>query len=308
MAFSVAGLTEYVNMNGKELLFHAINKGKTTSIVDVIPDIKHSKMLNFVGSTIYAVAGGCGYTTSGTTTLSEVQLTVCPIKINDTLCPEDLNSKSLSMAMKAGSYQHSLPLEAQFANEKAASIAQMIESMIWLGDTATGTGNNSLCNGIKQKLTLTSISSTTVSMGTSAFTTSTAVAVINAMVVALDANVLNENDLTLFMGLGDFNIYVQALIAEKYLTFDATKPQTEYEIFVPGFNVKVVGTYGISAASNFMYLTPASNIAIGTDLLNDYERFEFIDAKENDEIRFICKFKIGVAIKKGAFGVYQALS
>jgi hypothetical protein len=33
---------------------------------------------------------------------------------------------------------------------------------------------------------------------------------------------------------------------------------------------------------------------IGTDLLNEEERFEVFYAKESDEVRYVCEFKMGV--------------
>jgi hypothetical protein len=39
-----------------------------------------------------------------------------------------------------------------------------------------------------------------------------------------------------------------------------------------------------------------SNLFLGTDLLNEEERFEIFFAKEADEIRFVSEFKMGVNI------------
>jgi hypothetical protein len=39
-----------------------------------------------------------------------------------------------------------------------------------------------------------------------------------------------------------------------------------------------------------------SNAFLGTDLLNEEERYELFYAKEADEVRFVAEFKLGVNV------------
>jgi hypothetical protein len=39
-----------------------------------------------------------------------------------------------------------------------------------------------------------------------------------------------------------------------------------------------------------------SNMYLGTDLLNEQDRFELFYAKEADEMRFVVEFKMGVQV------------
>ena len=56
---------------------------------------------------------------------------------------------------------------------------------------------------------------------------------------------------------------------------------------------KVVAVAGLNG-TNKIYASRLSNMFIGTDLLNEEERFEIFYAKEADEVRFVSEFKMGV--------------
>jgi spore coat polysaccharide biosynthesis protein SpsF (cytidylyltransferase family) len=64
---------------------------------------------------------------------------------------------------------------------------------------------------------------------------------------------------------------------------------------VPGTNVKVVAVRGLNS-QNKMYLSKASNFYFGTDLLNDSEDFRIHYSQDNDEVRFLAKWKMGVQV------------
>ena len=49
--------------------------------------------------------------------------------------------------MNAGSYNENIPFEQIFAEDKADKIADMIETILWKGDTA-GSGNVALADGL----------------------------------------------------------------------------------------------------------------------------------------------------------------
>jgi hypothetical protein len=66
-------------------------------------------------------------------------------------------------------------------------------------------------------------------------------------------------------------------------------------MYVPGTNVRITAVRGLNG-SNKAYLTPASNIYVGTDLLSDSEDFKIWYSQDNDEVRFKSKFKLGVQV------------
>ena len=64
---------------------------------------------------------------------------------------------------------------------------------------------------------------------------------------------------------------------------------------MPGTSIKVVAVGGLNG-TNDAYAVRLSNLFLGTDLLNEEEKFEIFFAKEADEVRFAAEFKMGVNI------------
>ena len=67
------------------------------------------------------------------------------------------------------------------------------------------------------------------------------------------------------------------------------------ELVVPGTNVKLIGVNGLNGTDKMFGLS-MSNLYLGTDLLNEQDRFELFYAKEADEMRFVVEFKMGVQV------------
>ena len=69
--------------------------------------------------------------------------------------------------------------------------------------------------------------------------------------------------------------------------------KADSEFVLPGTSIKVVAVQGLNG-TNKIYASRLSNLFIGTDLLNEEERFEIFYAKEADQVRFVSEFKMGV--------------
>ena len=89
-----------------------------------------------------------------------------------------------------------------------------------------------------------------------------------------------------------FRTYTIALKAANmfHYTVDA---KADSEFVLPGTSIKVVAVQGLNG-TNKIYASRLSNLFIGTDLLNEEERFEIFYAKEADQVRFVSEFKMGV--------------
>ena len=66
-------------------------------------------------------------------------------------------------------------------------------------------------------------------------------------------------------------------------------------MIVPGTNVKIVAVKGLNGTSR-MVLSRVANLYVGVDMLNDAEDFNIFYSQDNDEVRFISKFKLGVQV------------
>ena len=71
--------------------------------------------------------------------------------------------------------------------------------------------------------------------------------------------------------------------------------KADSEFVLPGTSIKVVAVQGLNGTGDIFALR-LSNLFLGTDLLNEEEKFEIFFAKEADEVRFACEFKMGVNI------------
>ena len=89
MAFVVSGLTNYTKETQLELLVKAMFSSKTASLLQgagqVIPGIKSAEALPLLSSDVFFQTDGCGYSPSGTTTISQRVLTVGKVKVEETL-------------------------------------------------------------------------------------------------------------------------------------------------------------------------------------------------------------------------------
>ena len=65
------------------------------------------------------------------------------------------------------------------------------------------------------------------------------------------------------------------------------------EFILPGTTIKVIAVQGLNGTGDIV-AARISNLFIGTDLLNEEERFEIFYAKEADQVRFVSEFKMGV--------------
>lgn len=297
MSLDLNGLTTYVDENKMELIKKSVLAGRTLQYIEVQPDIKSSAAINIIDSELVAQAGACGWSASGTTALTQRELSVCPIKVNESICVDDLNSYWTQKLMKPGSYNEDIPFEEVYASEKAGKINALIDDIIWKGNTSTGSGNLALCDGFIALAD--SITSDTVDGNTSAATGITSgniVDLVDDMVAAVPADIIDADDLVLFMGYEVYRLYAKALRDANLFHYTGAENQGEdFSQMVPGTNVKVVAIRGLNGTDR-MFLSRAANFYFGTDLLNDAEDFNIFYSEDNDEVRFRAKWKMGVQV------------
>lgn len=295
MGLVVTSLTAFVDETGAIINKAVLGARTLKSGIRIEPGIKSSKNIHTLSSTLYAQANStCGFESSGSSTLGQVTLSVCPLKVNEDICIETLEGYYTQMMLKDGSYNESLGgFEAYFASEKAAALSALIEVLIWQGSTTNGTGNNSLCNGLLWEADRV-VSASTVNVTVTAMTVANAISLVDVLVNNIPAAVRGENDLTLFMSETNFYLYAQALRNANYFHYDSTNPGTNWTIVHPASNVKVVGVAGLNGTATRMILTPASNIVFGTDLERDYNDFRLWYSLDSQIEKFAAKWKQGV--------------
>ena len=305
MAFSVSSLSNYTKENEASLVASSVLGAKTAALIksagNVMVGVKSAETINIMDTDAFFQAGGtCGWNASGTTSFTQRTVTVGKIKVQEALCPKALEAKYLQKALPTGSTYDSIPFEQDYSDRKAKTIASQLETAIWQGDTTSANGNLNKFDGL---IKLIGAASGVVDANVSGYisgapltsiTAANVVALFDGVYKAIPAKVVSADDMTIFCGMDTFRTYTIALKNANMFNY-AFDGKADSEFTLPGTPVKVVAVQGLNG-TNDVYALRLSNLFLGTDLLNEEEKFEIFFAKEADEVRFAAEFKMGVNI------------
>jgi hypothetical protein len=306
MAFVVSTLANYTEENVAQLVASSVLGAKTASLIkaqgNVMLGVKSAETINIMDTdAIFQDGSSCGFTASGTTSFTQRTVTIGKIKVNEALCPKDLESKYLQKALTAGSSYDSTAYAAEFSQRKADKIAAQLEIGLWQGDTTSVNVNLNKFDGLAKLVAAASAS--VIHANTSGFygtplaasagiTVSNVIAVLDAVYRAIPAEIVGKEDVAIMVGQDVFRTYTIALKNANLFAYNFNG-SADSEFVLPGTQIKVIATPGLNGTSK-IYATQISNLFLGTDLLNEEERFELFYAKEADQVRFVSEFKMGV--------------
>jgi hypothetical protein len=305
MAFNVDALAAYTEQNEALLVTDSVLGAKTAALIksagNVMVGVKSAETINIMDTdAIFQAGGSCGFNASGSTTFTQRTVTVGKIKVNESLCPKDLESKYLQKALPTGSMYDSIPFEQEFANKKAKTIAEQLEIGLWQGDTTSVNVNLNKFDGLVK---LIGAASGVVAANASTFisgaplstiTAENVISIFDGVYQAIPAKVVAADDMTIFCGQDLFRTYTIAL-KNSGSFFYQIDVKADSEFVLPGTMIKVVALAGLNG-TNKVYAMRLSNLFLGTDLLNEEEKFEIFYAKEADQVRFVSEFKMGVNV------------
>jgi hypothetical protein len=301
---NLANLTKYTDQLSGILLKESVLVGSTFDYISIQTGIKYADSINILTNTLTAAAGGCGtISPAGSTTLSQRDITVCPIKVEESICVDEFEQYWIGMLAKEGGYNEFAPeaFNQLYLANKVEKIGQLVEDIFWKGSVSStyGGGNLALCNGILEVLENTSATSSVIAAtATGALTTATALNVIDNMIAQIPNDVLDSSDLTLFMSHSNFRILMNALRAANYFYGYDGQGHTWVLDNYTNTNVRVVATRGLNGR-NEMVLTPSSNLYFGTDSFGEARNgdgFQFwYDVRDNITY-FRAKLKVGAQV------------
>jgi hypothetical protein len=312
---NLANLTQYTDQLSGILLKEAVLVGNTFDYVSIQTGIKFADSINLLTNTLVAVAGGCGaISPTGSTTLTQRNITVCPILVAESICVDEFEQYWIGQLAKEGSYNEFAPevFNQLYLANKVEKVGQLCEDLFWRGsvNSTFGGGNMALCNGILHILENTSATSSIISTTFSgALTTTNALTVVDDMISLIPNDVLGETDLTLFMSHPNFRVLMNALRNNNYFTqYDGVAGHTYVLDNYTNTNVRVVATRGL-VGRNEMVLTPSSNLFFGTDSFGEArngDNFQFwYDIRDNITY-FRAKLKVGAQIAFPQYVVFKA--
>jgi hypothetical protein len=296
MSFSLGTLTAYTEQQRLPLITKAVFSARTAALFTKQVGVKSAAALNLMDTDAALQSGtACGWNVagaaSGTTTFTQRNVTVAPMKIQEALCPRSLEQYWMQSQLTQGSTYDGVPFEQAYAEQKALRIAEALENAIWSGSTLV-TGMLTILNAA---------SGSTVSGNTAAIsgaiTTANAIQIFDNIYTRIPQAILTKNDLVIFCGWDVFRTLIGALKANTGVMYNQVDLQglADGDIIYPGTNVRVVAVPGL-LGYNRLVCSYLGNFVYATDLLSDEENFSLWYSQDNDEVRFQAAFKVGVQV------------
>ena len=265
-------LTDNTSYDGEQLegyILKSFTENKTVGSVpatQVITDImEKEKVGKLDGSNLVQVGENCSFNDSGTVTVSEGELEPKDLFINISLCYEDL--RPIYNTLNSGALNEQ-ELKAGFAGEMTEMMVskfnQSWENMIWNATGGTGSTLADQIVGIDAQIT--------TNAGTGAtLTASNIIAALSALVAQLPNDVLDKEDLTIYMNQATLNLYFDALFALGIMT-----PQGKTAATYKGYAIVAIS----KIATGKMYVIEPSNLFFGIGGMSDFESLQILDQKK----------------------------
>ena len=306
MALAFSGLSAYTKQLVKPLLTSAVFEAKTQQLIlangIVIPNVKSSVAIPLMETDAVFAAQSCSFDASGTTTFSQRSITVGKIKVEEKICPKDLEAYFTQEALKAGSTYEDFgnaDFQKAFLDKKNARIAAQLETAIWQGDSTGATANTNKFDGLQKLIAGGSPVNANVSgyTGVATITTVTASNVIAAtegIYKAIPVAVLAKGDVKIFVG-NDW--YRTLILAYRALNLFAYNPQDSQaaSFILPGTNVEVISVNGLNSTGD-AYAISLGNIAMAVDLVDEENSYKMWYSEDNNDVRYRVEFKMGVNV------------
>lgn len=303
MALDLSALTDYVKENELQLTSAAIFSAKTASLIEasgnVQVGIKSSETINVMTTdAIFQAGGTCGFSSSGSTTITQRVIVVGKIKVQESICPKTFEAKYTQKALREGSSYDYMAYAAEYSAQKVERIGAALETAIWQGDVDSQNAQLNKFDGFTKIIDALGFGGAGDPIDGNAadlttLTSANVIDAVDAIFVAIPAALLDKQDVVIFCGNDTFRKYVLAL--REANLFHYPVDAANMELVVPGTNVKLIGVNGLNGTDKMFGISMA-NMYLGTDLLNEQDRFELFYARESDEMRFVVEFKLGCQI------------
>jgi hypothetical protein len=271
--------------------------GRTISIIDILPNNKNKESLNMFTNDITVQDNvACSFNPDGAVNLIQKFVEVVPKTVQDRVCYKDLEKTYLAMMMK----DTEIPFEKQLAESYVNKVRRYIEIFLWNGDE----NYDGLVKQIADDTDVIDASAEVEAAGT-------AMGKVKAMINKMTADILESDDIRLFVPTTFYLQYVQELIdANKYFMpkeYNTGDPMAQ-ELLIPGTTVKITPVLGLDKVTNvtvddgeLLILTYSKNLVASFDgVSGETERFSMIVNPYNaNSLDVNIEFKIGSAFKWG---------
>lgn len=283
----LTGLTAYVDETREELLSKSVLGAKSAQLFNLMSGVNSPTALHLLDTNITFQDGTeCSWNPEGTAEISQRVVTPAILKVNMSFCPKQYLNTYASHMVKVNAGFKTLPYEQEFVNDIVKKINYGVEKMLWNGDS----DNGNECDGLIKILESDGAISVTGASGTSAYEA------IKKVYQAIPENVLQNENVAIFVSAGIFRAYVQEVIAlNLYHYNDSENPM---ETMLIGTNAKIIATNGLNDVEGYDYIVAASldNLYYACDMEGDKETFDIWFSDDAREVRLAVEFAVGTNV------------
>ena len=292
--FVVSSLPTYVQDN-KDLIIKNFALVGTASRqrFGLQTGIKTSAYLNYLElAPVLQDGKGCGFSASGTATLTQRTITTAIIKVNMDICPDSLLGKYAEYLVRIGAKSDELPFEQYIIDGITAELNKKIEKLIWQGDTTKTTDTDlKWLNGIlKQLASDTDKVAVSIAHGTAIYNA------IKAVYLAIPEETL-ERGAEIYISPANYRDFLQAMVEKNYFHYSGPQDAAPEEFVFPGTDVKVVKTPGLAGVNNLIVASFPENFVYGCDAEGDLEEVKIWFSDDDDLFKLKVKWNSGIAYR-----------
>lgn len=325
MAFDVSGLSTWSQelSERKDWIIKVISGSTSLKYLTKFYGIQgQNQRIPQIESTAPAQSGyGCGFTTSGTTTISQKTITTVPFTVQEAICLRDLHQYFTLQTLPNTSLLETWQLADIWINRKLQQVSQKLGMAIWQGRTTyTNDTFLKLQNGFIRTIDNASdeIIITNGGAGT-AITTSNVRTIFEEGIFNKDTGLLKvpqtlEKNPIAFCGRDTFFTLRLKLMQDNLYHVpigNADSPDGAYnqwEMYYPGSTIKVVGIPELNssnpvetgslptAVTNRVVITYPENLWVGMNGEGDATEFRVWYSQDNDQLRFSLRGFVGVQV------------
>ena len=261
------------------------------TVLDAVPHKTNLRKVS--GGTVEART--CGFATNGSLDISDVQLTLTELQVNEEICNHELAQTWAAEQMRGNFAPVPGDYERFLSQYVAAKVAADVEKNIWQGKYNFTDGSTS--GGSTPVLFDSILSAYVAGAGTNestaagAFTNSDIDDKLDTLVGLIPSALLGDPDTKIYMSRKSFQLYYQYLAANNnnpVLAQAVAKSYLGYEIITPaGF------------PDDTLLASRVDNLYFGTNVLTDHIEARFIDLRNftgADQTRIIMMFDGGTQI------------
>lgn len=294
MAIDVSSLSIYKDEISFGLAKKAVLEANDIKYFDVRTDVNGNLQLNSVASTMYGTNANCSFADTGSTVFAGNTLETCDVNFYQNLCAREAQKYYMGKFVSAQALGEEFgSLEEVIMSEKMDVASNELQKIRWQGNTSTGAGNLSLCDGLLAKAY--GLSASTVNVAKTAITTSNAIAIVDAIQENIPAAIEGNPELRLFLSPSDFRNYMVALRNADYRNFDVNSAEVT-EILHPGsLSLKVTKTNGLAGvASGTGLITVKENMVLGALIAPDALDASLWYSRDERQVKYAFETRMGV--------------